>query len=126
MHTRSIVESVPSGSAKLSIIDYDYTIVNIDLSERQKNYVEPTIIVVTPQNLFEEELRKQSSAGISLYLNNSDNSNNFSKLKRHISQKSRKGCFQAILNIPKSLEMEQVLLNMKYLKSNLVIKVTAF
>jgi hypothetical protein len=115
-------ESMSSSSAELSIIDYDCTIVNIDLAERQKKYVEPTIILVSQQNLFEEELRRRrSSASISLYLNNnSNNSNNFPKLKRHISKKSRKSCFQAILNIPKSLEMEQVLLNMKFLKENII------
>jgi hypothetical protein len=120
-HTIGLNSEFMSSKLSFPVIDYDCTIVNIALEGRETNNFEPTmkIQVQDQQQLMEEEELRRSSASILLYLNNSE-FNNFRKLKRHISQKSSKSCFQAILSIPNSLEIEQVHHHLNFLKHNII------
>jgi hypothetical protein len=116
-------ESV-SSSSDTSVIDYDCTIVNIAFAERdnQKN-IEWTIMQSQIHNQhepLEEEIRISAAARISLLFNNSDSKNFQQELRRPILQKSRKNCFQAILVQANSLEAEQLNLNLKLLKENII------
>jgi hypothetical protein len=113
-----------SSKLEFPVINYDCTIVNIALlEERVKNNVEQNTWKSMDKNqadLMDEQFSsRRSSVSISLYFNNSD-SNNFQQFKRPISQKSRKSCFQAILIIPNSLEMDHVHVKMNFLKENII------
>jgi hypothetical protein len=115
-------ESV-SPSSDFSVIDFDCTIVNIDFTEREnQDNIEWTINsrINNQHELLEEEIRRTAAARILLLLNNS-NSNNLQELKRPISQKAvKQSCFQAILVVPNSLGVEQLKLNLKFLKENII------
>jgi hypothetical protein len=82
------------------VIDFDCATVNFGFAEREnQKIIEWTIMqsqIHNQHELLEEELRRSAAARLSLLWNNSD-SDSFHELKRRISQKSRKSCFQAVL-----------------------------